>query len=264
MIPQYHPLLLLDFYKVTHHDQYNKDVQYLVSYFTPRMSRIKGQNSLVMFGLQAFIKTYLQDYFQREFFDKDLDDVLNEYSRVLDHTLGKGSYNLEKIAALHTLGYLPLEIKAVLEGTKVPVRVPMIEIKNTHPGFAWLVNTIESLMSAELWHPMVSAQVGVMYRDIVNHYYDLTVDSEIPRSRALGDFSFRGQECLQSAVASSAAFSLSFLNSATVPAVQWLEQLYACDVTKEPVIFGSISTEHSVMCSNYSWMAMRLHSLENY
>lgn len=252
MIPQYHPLLLLDFYKVTHHDQYNKDVQYLVSYFTPRMSRIKGQNSLVMFGLQAFIKTYLQDYFQREFFDKDLDDVLNEYSRVLDHTLGKGSYNLEKIAALHTLGYLPLEIKAVLEGTKVPVRVPMIEIKNTHPEFAWLVNTIESLMSAELWHPMVSAQVGVMYRDIVNHYYDLTVDSEIPRSRALGDFSFRGQECLQSAVASSAAFSLSFLNSATVPAVQWLEQLYACDVAKEPVIFGSISTEHSVMCSNYS------------
>ena len=45
---------------------------------------------------------------------------------------------------------------------------------------------------------------------------------------------------------------MSFLNTATVPAIPWLERYYNCDCTKEPVAFGAISTEHSVMCSNYA------------
>ena len=247
-----HPLLLLDFYKTTHHEQYPKGLSKLVSYFTPRMSRIKGQDKLIMFGLQAFIKTYLIDYFNDNFFNRSRQEVLDEYRRVLDNTLGVGAYDIDKIAQLYDLGYLPLEIKGIAEGTRVPIKVPMIEISNTLPEFAWLVNTIESLMSAELWHLMVSANVGYCYRQIVNYAYDISVDDDIHRNRALGDFSFRGQESLQSAVKSSAGFCLSFLNTATVPTIPYLEKMYNCDCTKEDVAFGSISTEHSVMCSNYS------------
>lgn len=246
------PLLLLDFYKTTHHDQYPKGLTKLTSYFTPRMSRMDNEDKLVMFGLQGFIKTYLIDYFNEYFFNKPLNKVITEYERVLNATLGKGAYNSQKIIDLHDLGYLPLEIKAVAEGTRVPIRVPMVEVTNTHDDFAWLVNTIESLMSAELWHPMVSANVGFRYRQIVNKYFDISVEDNIPRTRALGDFSFRGQESLQSAVKSSSAFLLSFLNTATVPAILYLEDNYNCDCTKEDVGFGSVSTEHSVMCSNYS------------
>jgi nicotinamide phosphoribosyltransferase len=170
----------------------------------------------------------------------------------LNATLGKGAYNTQKIINLHKIGYLPLSIKAIDEGTRVPIKIPMIEITNTHDDFAWLVNTIESLMSAELWHPMVSANVGYRYRQIVNKYYDISVDDNICRSRALGDFSFRGQESLQSAIKSSAGFCLSFLNTATVPTIMFLEDNYNCDCTKEDVAFGSISTEHSVMCSNFA------------
>ena len=118
------------------------------------------------------------------------------------------------------------------------------------PEYAWLVNTIETLLSCSLWHPMLSANVGYKYRQIVNKYYDISVDDSIPRARALGDFSMRGQESLESAVRSSAAFCLSFLNTATVPTIPFLEKYYNCDCTKEPVAFGAISTEHSVMCSN--------------
>lgn len=246
------PLLLLDFYKTTHHEQYPKGMTKLVSYFTPRMSRLKGEDKLIMFGLQGFIKTYLINYFNKNFFERPLDEVVNEYQRVLNATLGKGAYDSQKIIDLHKLGYLPLSIKAIPEGTRVPIKVPMIEISNTHEDFAWLVNTIESLMSAELWHPMVSANVGYRYRQIVNEYYGVSVEDNVSRARALGDFSFRGQESLQSAVKSSSAFCLSFLNTATVPAIMYLEDNYNCDCTKEDVAFGSISTEHSVMCSNYS------------
>lgn len=246
------PLLLIDFYKSTHHEQYPKGLTKMVSYFTPRMSRLEGQDKLVMFGLQAFIKEYLIEYFNEYFFGRPRDEVLNEYSRVLDNTLGKGAYDLNKIADLYDLGYLPLEIRAIPEGSRVNIKVPMLEVSNTHPNFVWLVNTIETMMSCTLWHTMLSANVGYNYRNIVNKYYDISVDDNVPRARALGDFSMRGQESVESATKSSAAFCLSFLNTATVPAIPWLEHYYNCDCTKEPVAFGAISTEHSVMCSNYA------------
>lgn len=246
------PLLLIDFYKSTHHEQYPKGLTKMVSYFTPRMSRLEGQDKLVMFGLQAFIKEYLIEYFNEYFFGRPKDEVLSEYSRVLDNTLGKGAYDLNKIIDLYDLGYLPLEIRAIPEGSRVDIKVPMLEISNTHPNFVWLVNTIETMMSCTLWHTMLSANVGYNYRNIVNKYYNISVDDNVPRARALGDFSMRGQESVESATKSSAAFCLSFLNTATVPAIPWLERYYNCDCTKEPVAFGAISTEHSVMCSNYA------------
>ena len=246
------PLLLCDFYKTVHSEQYPKGITKLVSYFTPRMTRLNNEDKLIMFGLQAFVKQYLIEYFNENFFNIAKEQALKDYNRILSATLGKGSYKDDKIAALHDLGYLPLEIKAVAEGIRVPVKVPMIEISNTHPAFAWLVNAIETLMSCSLWHAMICANVGYNYRQIVDKYYALSVEDNIPRARAMGDFSMRGQESLESATASSAAFCLSFLNTATVPAIPWLEHYYNCDCSKEPVAFGAISTEHSVMCSNFA------------
>lgn len=248
------PLFLIDFYKACHHDQYPKGLTKLVSYLTPRMSRLDGQNKLVMFGLQAFIKEYLIENFNEHFFHRPKAEVVGEYKSILDGTLGKGAYDLKKIEALYDLGYLPLDIRAIPEGLRVDVKVPMIEISNTHKDFVWLVNTIETMMSCSLWHTMLSANVGYMYRQIVDKYYNLTVDDSVPHSTALGDFSMRGQESVESAIRSSAAFCLSFRNTATVPAALWLKRYYHAtpENPNEVVIRGAISTEHSVMCSNYA------------
>lgn len=246
------PMLLIDFYKAVHAEMLPKGITKSVSYYTPRMSRVKRWDNVVMFGLQGFIKTYLIDYFNEEFFNKSSDSVMNEYRRVMDASLGKDVYGIEKIQNLHNLGYLPIEVVAVPEGTLVPIHCPMFGITNTHDDFAWLPQSLESLISAESWHPMLAATVGYTYRQIVNHYYDLTCDDSIPRSKALGAFDFRGEECLESAVKAGAGWCLSFLNTATVPVIPYLEQMYNCDCTKEPVAFGSPSTEHSVMCSNYA------------
>ena len=249
---QTNPMLLIDFYKATHDMQLPKNITKSMSYFTPRMSRVNMWDEVVMFGLQGFIKTYLIDYFNEVFFERTFDEVVEEYERVLNAALGKGAYSSEKIKKLHRLGYLPIEILALPEGTKVPMHVPMFGVTNTHPDFAWLPQALESLISAEMWHPMLSATVGATYRDIVNKYYDMSCSDNLPKARALGDFSFRGQECLQSAVKSSAGWCLSFLNTATVPVIPYLEENYNCDCTKEEVAFGAVSTEHSVMCSNYA------------
>uniref|UniRef100_UPI004056E88F nicotinate phosphoribosyltransferase n=1 Tax=Acetatifactor sp. TaxID=1872090 RepID=UPI004056E88F len=246
------PMLLIDFYKAVHAEMLPKDITKSVSYFTPRMSRVERWDKVVMFGLQGFVKTYLVDYFNEEFFGKPFEEVIGEYKRIMDAALGAEAYQIAKIEKLHKLGYLPIEIIALPEGSLVPMHVPMFGITNTHPEFAWLPQSLESLISAESWHPMIAATVGYTYRQIVNEYYDKTCDDNISRARALGAFDFRGEECTESAVKAGAGWCLSFLNTATVPTIPYLEQMYNCDCTKEPVAFGSPSTEHSVMCSNYA------------
>ena len=246
------PMLLIDFYKAVHAEMLPKGITKSVSYFTPRMSRIDMWDFVVNFGEQGLCKVYFIDYFNNYFFNRPLEEVISEYKRIMDFTLGENAYKIDKIEKLHKLGYLPIEVVALPEGTKVPMHVPMFAITNTHPDFAWLPQSLESLISAEMWHPMLAATVGVTYRDIVNKYYDLTCENNISRARALGAFDFRGEECLQSAVKAGAGWCLSFLNTATVPTIPYLEDNYNCDCTKEPVAFGSPSTEHSVMCSNYA------------
>ena len=246
------PMLLIDFYKAVHAEMLPLGITKSVSYFTPRMSRVKRWNKVVFFGLQGFMKTYLVDYFNEYFFQRPLDEIIKSYTHVLDNGMGSGTYGLEKIIHLHQLGYLPIEIRALPEGSRVNMHVPMFEISNTHPDFAWLPQSLESLISAESWHPMLAATVGATYRDIVNYWYDKTCDDNIPRNKALGSFDFRGEECLDSAVKAGASWCLSFLNTATVPTIPYLEQMYNCNAAVEDVAFGSPSTEHAVMCSNYA------------
>ena len=252
MLYNINPMLLIDFYKAVHAEMLPTKITKSVSYFTPRMSRVRMWNKVVMFGLQGFVKTYLIDYFNERFFERPIDEVISEYERIMDASLGKGVYGLQKIKDLHALGYLPIEIWALPEGTKVPMHVPMFCITKTHDDFAWLPQALESLISAEAWHPMLAATVGATYRDIVNKFYDETCDDSVSRNKALGSFDFRGEECTDSAIKAAAGWCLSFVNTATVPVIPYLEKLYNCDCTKESVAFGSPSTEHAVMCSNYA------------
>lgn len=247
---QYNPLLCLDFYKTAHADQYPVGLTKMVSYYTPRMSRLDDTDKVTLFGLQAFIKEYLVEAFQENFFSKDIDEAVAEYKRVLGATIGTEGVGEQRLRELHALGYLPLEIRAIPEGVRSNIHVPQIEVSNTHKDFVWLVNTIETMLSATMWHTQVSAEVGYRYRCIVDKYADLTCDDAVHRARLLGDFSMRGQESVESATKSSAAFCLSFLNTATVPAILWLEHNYKDRADEKPVAYGALSTEHSVMCSN--------------
>lgn len=250
---QHNPLLMIDFYKATHSMMYPKGITKLVSYFTPRTSRLSTSESVVNFGLQGFVKQYLCDAFEQSFFSRSEEEVVEEYKRVLNITLGEGLYDVEKVRALHRLGYLPIKIEEIAEGTRVPIHVPMLSITNTKPEFAWLVNTIESVMSAYLWHPMVCAEIGYQYRLLADKWYKKTVDEgDANIRRAFGDFSFRGQESPEAAITSSAAWLLSNVNTATVPAILYMEDFYKADIEKQEVGFGAVSTEHSVMCSNFA------------
>ena len=249
---KYNPLLLIDFYKATHAEQYPQGLTRMVSYYTPRMSRLSDIDEVTMFGLQGFIREYLIEGFNDNFFNRPEEEVMAEYERIMTYTLGKDACDVEKIRKLHKLGYLPIAIAAVPEGMRTKVGVPQIEIWNTHPDFVWVVNTIETMLSATMWHTQIAAEVGYRYRKIVDKWVEETCDSTINPRKMIGDFSMRGQHSVESATKASAAWLLSFDNTATVPAILWLEDNYNCNCQNEIVGLGAISTEHSVMCSNFS------------
>ena len=248
----YNPLLMIDFYKATHADQYPKDIKKIYSPGTPRLSRLDDVKELVYFGGQGFCKEVLIKAFNENFFNRPEDEVAAEYERVMKYTLGPGTYKTDRIRTLHRLGYLPIEVFTIPEGMSTAIGVPQSVFVNTHPDFAWLTNTLETCYSAFIWHIQVSAEVGRRYRKVVEKWVEKTCGNDVRAARMIGDFSMRGQHCPESAITSSAAWLLSFLNTATVPAIMWLEDNYNCNVENEEVGFGAISTEHSVMCSNYS------------
>lgn len=246
----YPATLLCDFYKVSHREQYPKDTELIYSTWTPRMTRIKGVDKVVAFGFQAFIKEYLVDYFNENFFSRPLEDVVAEYKRVIKHTLGIEDPDASHIEALHNLGYLPVAIFAVKEGTRVNIRTPMLTIENTEAEFFWITNYLETLMSCEMWQPTTSATIAYEYRQLLDKYAEET-NGDLSGVDFQGhDFSMRGMSCLESAKASGAGHLLSFTGTDTIPAILYHEQFYGADIEKEFVAGSIPATEHSVMCAH--------------
>lgn len=245
----YPATLLCDFYKVSHKEQYPQNTEMIYSTWTPRMSRIKGVNSVIAFGFQAFIKEYLIKYFNENFFSRTTKEVVSEYKRVIQYTLGKQNPDASHIESLHKLGYLPLRVKAVKEGTRVPIRVPMLTIENTIPEFFWLTNYIETLMSCVLWQPTTSATIANEYRKLLDMYAEKT-NGDLSGVKFQGhDFSMRGMSALDAAKASGAGHLLSFSGTDTIPAILYLEEFYNANIEKELVGTSIPATEHSVMCA---------------
>lgn len=245
-----HVLLLSDTYKQVHDRMYPDGLTQLVSYWTPRKSMFKHIDRMVFFGLQEFISKYLVEAFN-EFFNTDWSIVGMEYVAYMDTQIGCKNYDIQKIHDLHELGYVPLHIRALPEGTLVDMGVPCIEIINTHPDFAWLVQWIECILQVEIWKMCCHATIGHEYFKVAKYYYDKTTDGADPEM-AMADFGMRGMSCLDEAVRASASWLLSFNKTSTIPALKYLDYYYDCEKCEEKIGIGAVSTEHSVMGANYA------------
>lgn len=242
------PLLQTDFYKVGHYRQYTPGTVKIVSNLTPRKSRFKEITHIVVFGIQYFLIGYLFELWGSQFFALRREDVLRRYARIMDFALGKGAVTTEHIGRLHDLGYLPLHVKALPEGTLCPIGVPCLTITNTVDHAYWLVNYLETILSCTVWQLMTSATLAHEYKKLLSAFaLETTGDlSFVPWQGH--DFSMRGMSSLESACTSGAGHLLSFTGTDTIPAISFLEQYYGADVEKELVGASVPATEHSVMC----------------
>ena len=243
--------LLCDFYKVFHRETYPKNMTMMYSTWTPRSNQYSPESSYVVwFGLQGFIKTLKED-FDTYFFNRDINEICAEYELYIHNTFNEKA-TTKHLKELHKLGYLPLEIQSLPEGSLVPFRVPCATICNTDPRFAFLTNYLETLWSCSMWLPTTSATTAYNFRKVLEHYIELTSDNKEWKHLGCGDFSYRGMGSPEAAITSGAGFLTSFTKTSTIPCIKYICEYYNADVAKEDIGSWSASLEHSCTTSNYA------------
>jgi len=241
------PLLLTDGYKTSHNKQYPEGTTLVYSNFTPRSSKHapKGCNEVVVFGTQM-VMMQLHEMFQKDFFSKPKDEVCGEMKQELSMYLG-GDYDVSHFEALHDLGYLPINVKSLPEGSKAPIKVPVLTIYNTHPDFYWVTNYLETILSNLLWKPMTSATIAHQYRKVLTEWMLKTDKSNHQFIDWQGhDFSMRGMDSVEAVISSGLGHLTSFMGTDSLPTIWGARKYYGA----EGFICGSVpATEHSVMCA---------------
>lgn len=245
---RYNPMVLTDFYKTSHRQQYPEGTEAIFANWIPRTSRKDGIEEVVVFGVQKFIKEYVVDYFRDNFFSRDIDEICAEYERFMKFTVGEASS--DHIRELHAFGYLPIQIYALPEGTLCPIGVPCLTIMNTEACAFWVVNYLETLASTELWLPMTSATIAYSYRKILDKWALKTTGSTEGVQFQGHDFSMRGMGTLGAAVSSGMGHLTSFVGTDTMPAISALEYYYGANIEDSLVGCSVPATEHSVQCVN--------------
>lgn len=255
MTLQVNSALLLDGYKTGHKDQYPQGTEFVHSNLTARSAKYSllpegiHNNKVVFFGLSYYVQNYIIEHWNKNFFSQDIDVIAKEYTDEMNSYLGPNSIGEEHIRKLHAYGKMPIRIKALLEGTRVPIQVPMTIVENIGKDFFWLTNYLETIWSAISWLPITSATTAHGYRQIIEKYAEETGGSKEFVMFQGHDFSFRGMAGLEAALMSGAAHLTSFYGTDTVPAIQFLKKFYKAGEDGSEVIGVSVpASEHAVMC----------------
>jgi nicotinamide phosphoribosyltransferase len=241
------PLFLTDGYKTGHNKMYPKGTTLVYSNFTPRSNKYapKGCDHVVSFG-QQMVMQQIHEAFQKDFFSQPKEVVCGQMREELSMYLGM-DYDVTHFEKLHDLGYLPIVVKALPEGTMVPIKVPVLTIYNTHPDFYWLTNYLETILSNLLWKPMTSATIAHQYRKVLTGWMRKTDPENAWFIDWQGhDFSMRGMDSAEAVISSGLGHLTSFSGSDSLPAIYGARKYYGA----EGFVAGSVpATEHSVMAA---------------
>jgi nicotinamide phosphoribosyltransferase len=231
-------IIMTDSYKMTHHLLYPNEIQEVYSYMESR----GGEMPYTVFTmLQYMLKKYfLGVRITQEKIDEAREKNIKHFgfdcfdSTMWDHIVR------------HHGGKLPLEIKAVPEGTPVAVKNIIMSVRNTDLKCAPLTNVSETLLM-KLWAPSTVAAYDRLVRALIYKYHDLSSDApKFLIDFMHHDFGYRGVSSEESArILGAAALSTGFVGTDTMGALVLIEKYY-----NEPMAgFSVIASEHSVVCS---------------
>ena len=231
--------LQTDSYKLGHHEQYPPGTEHVYSYYESRGG--SDYPYTVFFGLQYFLKRYLQGEVVTH---RDVDEGI---SFCKEHFAGASHFNEEMwrhIVDKHA-GKLPIEIRAVPEGTIVPTANVLMTITNTDPKCAPLVNHLETLL-CNLWYPCNVATLSRLVKHNLRGWLDKNCDPqdiEVHLPFMLHDFGQRGAACPEAAALGGAAHLVNFLGTDTVTGILLASEYYHAGMCG----YSVPATEHSVM-----------------
>jgi len=236
-------LLCTDVYKMGHADQYPPDTTEVYSYLTARSD--KKYDSLVFFGLQYILSEYLgAGALKKTLTKENINEFIVEYESILGVSGDKWRKRLE---ALSRLPHLPLEIRALPEGSIVKPGTVLMTVRNTVTEYYWLPGFLESLF-LHVWNPCTVATYSRKYRRLSQAMAEKTCDNTDHVPYSVHDFGYRGASSNETAAISGAAHLVNFLGSDTVLASHLIRTHYAPDPATQ-ISVSVPASEHSVMCS---------------
>ncbi len=241
------PIYFTDGYKLPHHLMFPPNTTKVYDNITARSFKhaLPGTTHSVYVG-GSLVWKELKDTFDKEFFSKPKAEILADIREELS-LYSNAPYNVDHFAALHDLGYLPLRIKALPEGSLVPVRIPMMTLTNTLPPFYWLPNYLESVISNKMWMPVNSATIAYQFRKLLTKWVMKTDKTNIAFIKFQAhDFAMRGMAGIESSYLSGIGHAALFEGSDNIPTIKAIRYAYG---DKGFLIGGVPATEHSVMCA---------------
>ena len=226
-------ILNTDSYKVSMFKQYPAGTTGVYSYIESRGGRY---DSTVFFGLQAFIKEYLLDPITQA--DIDIaEEILTAHGEPFNRA--GWQYILDK-----HMGYLPVVIRAVPEGSVVPVKNVLATIENTDPECFWLTTWLETAILRAIWYPTTVATQSHKIRAVILDALEKTGDTSLIDFK-LHDFGARGVSSLESAAIGGAAHLVNFMGSDTISGVLYAREYYDAGISG----FSIPAAEHSTITS---------------
>lgn len=250
------PAMACDYYKVGHPFMQPPGMKTVYATWTARSNKYhEWCPKTVIFGHQYTIREWFIDFFENNFFSQDIEKLEFEFNQMMKTSFNERYKNFSKFKQLHKLGYLPIAIYGVPEGTLLPVGIPDHVIFNTHEDFAWLPQYLEDIWSANNWMPSTSATTAYYRRKMIEPYAEKT--STVPNlaMHMCGDFSLRGHSHLYAGAISGAAHLVAFDRTATVGANVLLKEYYS---DSETAGMGTPSLEHSVVEQGIAWFKNRI------
>lgn len=237
------PLFLSDSYKVHHPALYHPSTSSMLEYIEARGCATDPYISeLAFIGMQYITKRH----FTTRLTHAHIDEAKRKLKK---HFLGRDLFyeaGWRRIVDEFD-GWLPLEVRAVREGTIVPLSQAMVIIKETHPDFAWLVPQYEAVF-LRIWSP-ISVASGSLEALKINLEFlekttDLTEEERFQTALIMDhDFGCRGVNVDEQARVDGAAHLLFSVGTDTLPALEMLDEYYGCEMAG----FSVSATEHSVM-----------------
>ena len=252
------PALFADSYKLSHKAMEPEGTEIIYSNFTPRFNKYfkelypNHDGKTVVFGIYPFLLDFLVDYWEKGFFKRPKEDVLQEIRETCYPYVGMDTSDLKHFEDLHDLGHLPLRVKALPEGSTVNTNIPVLTVVNTHKNFSWLTNYIESVLSSELWKPMTVATFAREFNTLADYWFDKTVEDQTFRKFAIHDFSYRGHGTHRESAICGAAPLLFSNGTDNIPGVLLARALYGAD---ENVAGSVAASEHSVTTLGINFFA---------
>lgn len=241
-----------DGYKLAHADMYAEGTQEVYSNLTPRSDQIYRQRStryydgkLVLVGVASAFQEIVESW--QEFFNMDKGIAMARQKLYLDFYIGQDAVSLENLSKLHDLGYLPLEVKSLEEGTKVPMGIPVLTVRNTVDHAYWLVNFLETTISNLTWKTSTAATIAAEYRAMMIDFCIKTGGNLDDVNWQAHSFACRGMSGPEDSARSEVGHIGSFLGTDSLGSIMYAQKyLGAGDFVAASVP----ATEHAVATSN--------------